>query len=113
MDSAGVWGFVAGVALVGALCSLSALGVVVLIAFRRIDSVEGANRRLEGIIQQLADKTKAAEPVRAALDDEGDFQECLLAARDLMSYVGRKSPGAQKRIFEEIAPHLINGRRVN
>lgn len=113
MDSPGAWGFVAGVALTCALCTLAAFGVAALIAFRRLEKLSATNDRLEELIRQLAEKTKAIDPVRSALDDEGDFQECLLAARDLISYVGRKSPGAQKRIFEEVAPHLFQGRRVN
>lgn len=75
--------------------------------------MQADNRRLEGIIDQLATKTKAIDPAKAALDDERDFQEALMGTDLMMGYVARKSPGALKRLWERHAPQqFLNGRRV-
>lgn len=84
-------------------------------AFRRLDRLRADNTRLDGIIDQLAVKTKAIEPVKSALDDEGDFQNAVMSTRLLMGYINRKSPGALKMLIdEEFAPHRANpGKRVS
>ena len=109
MAGTALWGFVAGSSLAGALCGLSVVVALLIVAFRRIDRLKEDNTRLEGIIDQLAVKTKAIDPVKSALDDEGDFQNALMSTRLLMGYINRKSPGALKLLLdEEFAPHRAN-----
>lgn len=76
--------------------------------------MQSTNARLEELIQQLATKTKAIDPAKAALDDERDFQEALMGTDLMMGYIGRKSPGALKQLWERHAPQqFLKGRRVN
>lgn len=106
MDALALFG--AGVA--GCALALVAVGLVL-----RDRALHRRLERIEGVLERVKDNTKAIEPTKAALDDEGDFQQALMSTRLLMGYINRKSPGALKLLIdEEFAPHLVNrGRRVS
>ncbi len=105
MDALALFG--AGAA--GCALALVAVGLVI-----RDRSLNRRLERIEGVLDAVKDNTKAIEPTKAALDDEGDFQQALMSTRLLMGYINRKSPGALRLLVEEYAPHLANqGKRVN
>lgn len=106
MDALALFG--AGVA--GCALALVAVGLVL-----RDRALHRRLERIEGVLERVKDNTKAIEPTRAALDDEGDFQQALMSTRLLMGYINRKSPGALKLLIdEEFAPHRVNPtRRAN